>query len=226
MKRDSDMKKGIPILIFICILLSCSNNHELKPTEKQYMLAQLFEKQGKYEEAVDCIDSVLVLEPDNLVAFNARGWLLYNSGQEERAIKTFRYMLKKDTSCEQSYLSMGEVLARQKKYAKAKKYLDKAYVHYAVNQLSGGKDNHPVVDKGSLYYWVGFVSYLQGDFDQSGRALNYAVQEAGEYQASALQIRGELLLKTGEKQKACADFNKAAELGNKKALDYMKHYCK
>jgi len=235
------MKKLLFIVIGIAVLLVFyfgmdfmvkkseslfSGETHFKKIERLFSKAEMFDKMGQYDDAIVCMDSVLMIEERNFMAVNAKGWLYFSKGDSAKAIETFQSILDVDGTCAQAYFSIGELYARKKNLPKALKYLHKAdsinneYLIYPM------PSNHPEVSTDELNYWYGSVCYELEDYTQAFRRLTLAKMMDGAYQSDVLFLRGELMLRGDMKDSACIDLKKSAELGNEKAAQYAEKYCK
>jgi tetratricopeptide (TPR) repeat protein/RNA polymerase subunit RPABC4/transcription elongation factor Spt4 len=81
---------------------------------------------GRYDEALECIDAALKINPENEVAWVNRGTALSRLGRHREALKSFNEAIKKNPSYEVAWNNKGNTLARLKRYDEALKSYDMA----------------------------------------------------------------------------------------------------
>jgi tetratricopeptide (TPR) repeat protein len=81
-----------------------------------------FGELGEYEEAIECFNRAIELNPNDADAYNCRGFVYYYYyylGQHERAIKDFSKAIKLDPNNADAYFFRGSVYGQLKQYEKA-----------------------------------------------------------------------------------------------------------
>jgi tetratricopeptide (TPR) repeat protein len=187
---------------------------------------------------------VIRLNPDNEAAYVNRGLFLLEQGDYKQAENDFSQAIKVRDNLSIAWLNRGLVRFEQKKYEEAMKDMDQAI------KLVPSENAYLV--RGKLKADIGYHQKAIEDFNQafemnnnSSKALNNIglslaklekYNEALEYFNKSIEInpgsafaygnRGALYYQTGNKQKACADWQRSAELGNKRANQILLKYCK
>jgi Flp pilus assembly protein TadD/predicted amidophosphoribosyltransferase len=81
---------------------------------------------GRYDEALECIDAALKINPDNEVAWVNRGTALTRLGKHKEALRSFNEAIKQNPSYEVAWNNKGNTLARLKRFDEALKSYDMA----------------------------------------------------------------------------------------------------
>jgi predicted amidophosphoribosyltransferase len=81
---------------------------------------------GRYDEALECIDVALKINPDNEIAWVNRGTALTRLGKHKEALRSFNQAIKQNPSYEVAWNNKGNTLARLKRYDEALKSYDMA----------------------------------------------------------------------------------------------------
>jgi RNA polymerase subunit RPABC4/transcription elongation factor Spt4 len=81
---------------------------------------------GRYEEALECIDAALKINPINEVAWVNRGTALTRLGKHREALKSFNEAIKQNPSYEVAWNNKGNTLARLKRFDEALKSYEMA----------------------------------------------------------------------------------------------------
>ena len=66
-------------------------------------------KLGKFEDAIECFDEVIKLNPKNKNAWNNKGAILYELGDLKRALECFERTLKIDPILEEAQFNKEKV---------------------------------------------------------------------------------------------------------------------
>ncbi|MEE9116681.1 MAG: tetratricopeptide repeat protein [Thermoplasmata archaeon] len=81
---------------------------------------------GRYDEALECIDAALKINPENEIAWVNRGTALSRLGKHKEALKSFNKAIKQNPSYEVAWNNKGNTLARLKRFDEALKSYDMA----------------------------------------------------------------------------------------------------
>ncbi len=81
---------------------------------------------GRYEEALECIDVALKINPENEIAWVNKGTVLSRMGKHREALRSFNEAIKQNPSYEVAWNNKGNTLARLKRYDEALKAYDMA----------------------------------------------------------------------------------------------------
>jgi PAS domain S-box-containing protein len=72
----------------------------------------LYYKHGKFQEAIQCFDRVIEIEPNHSGAWNGRGVCLKELGRYEEAIQCFEKVISLNPNDEEVYYNKGEALEK------------------------------------------------------------------------------------------------------------------
>jgi len=81
---------------------------------------------GKYDEAIECYDHAIKIDPNNPVVWNNKGLALYHLGKYDEAILSYDHAIKIDPSDADAWNSKGNSLNSLDKKDEAKKCHDKS----------------------------------------------------------------------------------------------------
>jgi RNA polymerase subunit RPABC4/transcription elongation factor Spt4 len=81
---------------------------------------------GRYDEALECIEAALKINPENEIAWVNRGTALTRLGKHKEALKSFNEAIKQNPSYEVAWNNKGNTLARLKRFDEALKSYDMA----------------------------------------------------------------------------------------------------
>ena len=81
-------------------------------------------KQGKYDEALDCFDRILEMQPDSMVANNNKGVALRTMGRYQEAEPYLAKVVELDASNAGAWFNLGFVLFKLGRYTEANDALD------------------------------------------------------------------------------------------------------
>ena len=88
-------------------------------------LGDLFQKQGRYNEAIEAYQQALNLKPDNAHLWNEFGNVNYNAGFLDSAINAYFQAIRLDERLGWAYTNLALALIRQKKYQEAETLFQK-----------------------------------------------------------------------------------------------------
>ncbi len=119
------------ILIIAVIVVTCINVMGKGAKEWNKEGLSLLEK-GKYEEALNCFNKALELDPGVPQLLNNKGYALYNMGKSgnntyyvERSLEVYNQAISKKGDYDKAYYNKGLSLMYLKKYGDAKKCFNK-----------------------------------------------------------------------------------------------------
>ncbi len=114
---------------------------------------------GRYDEALECIDAALKINPENEVAWVNRGTALSRLGRHREALKSFNEAIKQNPSYEVAWNNKGNTLARLKRYDEALKAYDMAIE----------------IDEMYREAWVnkGYILAKMGRYDDAARCADF-----------------------------------------------------
>jgi S1-C subfamily serine protease/lipopolysaccharide biosynthesis regulator YciM len=204
-----------------------------------------------YEKAVEDFTKAIQMQPDFIGSYFYRGMSYHDLEKNIEAIKDFSKVISMDKENTDAYFmraliksSMNdrqgaisdydEIIKREKSakptvYNMATVYNNKAY---CLVELEKANEALPFVSKAlelekSLWYiWDtrGEIYFKLGQYNEAIKDMNKAIEI--EEHDNSFYIRGLARLKLGQNEIGCKDLSKAGELGEAKAYEAMKQYCK
>jgi tetratricopeptide (TPR) repeat protein len=165
-----------------------------------------FERKNKHEEAIECYDKALNIEPDLADALDAKGWALANSGKYDEALGCFDNALRIKPKVSRIWNNKGVALEFSERFDEALKCYEKAIEIRP-------KFMFPWSNKGRILYII-------GRFDEAISCYDKAIQikQNNEY---AWNGKGEVLLSIEKLEEARICFDRALSIDNKYALAWQ-----
>ena len=235
----------------IAAVINYSSAIDLIPTARRYYRrAQLYEVLRENEQALNDYDSSIKLNAFP-AHYYARGELNLKLRYLDDAIRDYTYVI--DSQFEyllyDAYFSRALCLA-----LKGDLNSDKKSVELSIPDFTKAIELNPTADaykrRGLSYYYGSdnteeskkdllraielnpndvqlyfFLGAFEDDFKKSISWLNKCIELNPNYNA-AYSVRGNTYYNNGKKKKACKDYKKAMELGNKNAEENYKIYCR
>jgi len=112
------------ILLSTLFLVGCINQEET--TESLYAKGTTLLKQGKYNEAIECYDKAIEIDPYHKEAWNGKGGALLALGKYNEAIECFDKVITIDPNLAYAWRNKGTAFLGLGKYSEAQEYFDKA----------------------------------------------------------------------------------------------------
>lgn len=142
----SDLMKHLLLLTFPVFLLSCGlfspMNEQATQAKREFNQARLLVAQKRHAEALDRLDSAILLDPNNAIYYESAALVLFQLKRYDESIQYFQKAINLDPRNARLYDNLGIVLAASGQKAKAidqfKKAIDadddyyEAHVHLAV----------------------------------------------------------------------------------------------
>ncbi len=153
-------------LVFVCASLAYADKNAKSP-EKMFYESLSLHKQGKVREAVDKLEAVYQLDPDNPNVVANLAQFAGESGQNRKAVKYYRILMRLEP--DNVAAEAGHALYRSILYAKNKRYAEGAAVLKSV--VDKVPDNTTILwnlalfsvlsgqHKSALEYWKQFSNY-------------------------------------------------------------------
>lgn len=95
--------------------LKDEKNHNPKQAAPYLVLAKLYDKTDRREEAIGVLDELLVKHPDNVEALRLKAMIYVSNGEAIKAVEVFRSLIAKTVDSE-VYFQFAEVLMKSKSY--------------------------------------------------------------------------------------------------------------
>jgi len=126
-----------------------------------YMKGDALFDQNKYDEAIECFDKALYINPKNDSAWHMKGYALFDQKKYDEAIECFDKALDINPQNDKAWYIKGYALYQQDKYDEAIKCFDKAL------------DIKPKND--SAWYMKGYALYNQKKYNEAIKCLDKAL---------------------------------------------------
>ena len=165
----------------------------------------IYDKQWKYEKAIQDYDQSIKLNPEYVPAYSNRGLTYYKRREYEKAIRDYDQMVKLNPVCARAFSNRGLTYYKQGEYEKAIRDYDQAIKldpEYAAAYSN----------RGNIYYEQGEYEKAIQDYDQ---AIKLDPQDAIAYNNLGNACSGQK-----EYTKAIQDFDQAIKLDPKFASAY------
>lgn len=194
-------------------------------------------KLGRYQEALDIIDSALKIKPDSPTEWSNRGFVLSALGRNEEALEAFEKALSLDPESPKILTSKGIVYFRMGLSEKALETFDRALATEP-KQASDwacklprfsffSRNKAPIMrpDNAETWYWKGNVLLELGEKEKALEAYKTALESDPEHLNSLLS-GGSLLCEISEYGEAFKCYVRALKLspGNETA-EKGKKFC-
>ncbi len=173
-------------------------------------LAEAYFNVKKYNEAIDISNAILAKEPKNAMALQFRGSSYGASGQTDLAAKDFKAILDADPNNTHGLFNLGVA------YKEANQ-LNQAIETYS--KLIAIQPDFP-----NAYFERGFCYGKMGLFPQAKADMEASIKYQPQHGPSFFFL-GRALEALGDLKAACADWQKAQELGTKDAEAYIQQKC-
>ncbi len=177
-----------------------NTTNNLRPTVQQ-QLVKAIAKQGKYEQAIKLVDSMLK-DQDHWMERQLKGWVLREAGKPEEASKIYEEVIKKISADRQMDREEREYYADRYRYELSNIYVDMKQIERATEQLQiliKRNPNEPGYHNDLGYIWA--------DHDQK-------LEEAEELIKKALDL-------DRERRKKSPNFDPATDKDNGAYLDSL-----
>lgn len=175
--------------------------------------AQTFIRLGKNKRALTDLDSVIVMKDHNLMSAHFdRGQLYMRMNDQRSALKDFKKVVELNPENIQLTWDIGRVSYEIEEYADALSYYSKA-----IDRVGNPQPQMLLVRGETFEKLKNYEAAIQ-DYSR--------VIEAKHNLAEAHYLRGQAEARLGDKDSACVDWKKAAELGHTEAKGVIVYNCK
>jgi tetratricopeptide (TPR) repeat protein len=209
------MKKVLYLIFLFMIHLACYPQTEDRKAFDYYIngVAEISKK--NYQTAIRYFDDALDRDTGFLQAYENRGVAKYYLKEYRAAIDDFDRALRINPD---DYNTLGR----------------RGWSKYHINDLKGAisdfsKALEGVKDKGQYFIIRGESEYRLQDYHKAiadfNRVIRYWYKDRDQ-RSSAFYWRGLTEIDLGNREIGCIDLNKAFKMGNEKAFDLIKVYCR
>jgi tetratricopeptide (TPR) repeat protein len=222
------MRRFLTILILLTSLIAC----DFKSAEEYFADAAKLSEQEKYKEAIALLDKAIEKDNKFVGAYINRGADKSSLGDYKAAIEDYNKVLLIDPKNTLALYNIGNNYKRLKDYITAIEFYNKAFdtkggqkiyldltpndfVDQSENDVPGYQIHY---ERAIAYYRIDSLENAYADFKVSLNK-NYMT-------ADCFYWIGLIYISRGQKDKACENFNKSKELGDKDAEIEIDKYCK
>ncbi len=156
-----------------------------------------YSREGQYEEAMECYEKAIKMQPENAVFYYNRGTAYGKCKEYDKALADYNMAIKIDPQNSYAYNNRGNVYYNRREYEKAMSDYNMAIK--IDPQYSRAYNNR------------GIVYYNRGEFENALSDYNAAIKYDSQY-TDAYNNRGNLYYKLGEYEKALSDYDVALSL--------------
>jgi tetratricopeptide (TPR) repeat protein len=211
-----------------------------------YDIGLALEMSGNYANAIEYYTKAIDIDPDFAMAYYKRGLAKKMTGNNEGSVANLSKAIELKPDFVVAMIEIAHIQSDKKK-------MEKNLVEMLTNSINKKADSDMLYQYRGLYqYYMGDKKAALSDFDQAiklnpgniealyhsgllyGEMSNYAkaverltkvIEADKNYKSTAYLYRGVYNYNNEKIDLACADFNKAKELGETDAQKYIKEYC-
>lgn len=186
---------------------------EMYPDYKlvHYNLGVIHQQSNNHDSAIYHFERVITLNYSFYQAHNNLGIVYMNTGQFNKAAESFKKVIDINPDFTQAYINLGYVYQMGfKDYKSAFEYFKKAL------------ETEPNSPEAALA--MAFNYKYRSKPGKAVEMYTYIIKNHPQLN-QPFYLRGLVHLEQNEREKACADFEKAFELGNDNARQMMRHNC-
>ena len=190
-----------------------SENKKLRNADK--LLAVLYEKAGKPEQAIFHMEKAVSLAPDDLSLMMDAAAIMQRSGKYQRSMDYLNRMMLDETMTESVRKEVQHLKADN--YFYMKNYSEAAEIYTTLLEAD--------TSNASIMADYGHCLLQQEKYTEAEIVLSRALKMKNMSPSYVYLGRGMARLKIGKGQEACADWEKSYRLGEKAAGKYLETYC-
>lgn len=173
-------------------------------------LASAYRKMGQADKALGFLQQALKAEPGAAYILNNYGSTLRSLDRKEEALKQYEAAIQADPNYALAYVNQASLLIEMENLAQAAPLTKEAVKRFP--------------NDATAWNLRGVVLRQQGDIEASLKAFDTSLSLQSDY-ATALLNRAISREETGDGNGACADYQKAADLGLEIARKYLDREC-
>lgn len=209
---------------------------------------EIYSEIGDSIEALYCADMVLEHDEDDIEALYLRAYVLYvHFNKLDEALDDIERSIWLDPSYPQDHCLQAEILLDMWEYDAALESIDRAiemepkdpYYYYIRACIKEAKTDYEGAQKDlekalrfdndeqctpCIYFELAFIKDELGELQNAIDGYSKVIEFDPKY-SEAYYNRAMCYLELDEIEAACADLDKALELGDKDAMEYIQEYC-
>jgi len=198
---------------------------------------------GKYEEAIELYDKVLMQNDTCSYNYFLRGYCYYKTNKQSKAVADFTKAInsyKSDIKEEGWFVGSRTIRIGEDKYKTYDKYISLEYdfinsyfyrglSKFALKDFRGALNDFSFVTKidnsdANAYMNVGLCLIELNRHEEAILPLSTSI-EIDNKSAYSYYLRGISFAMTGKKERGCSDLSKSGELGYEEAYNAINHFC-
>ena len=168
-----------------------------------FLRGEAFEGNGQWDRAVEDYSTAISLDPKYGSAYLNRGSVFFAQGQLDRALEDFNATITLQPDSADAYVNRGNT------------YFKKGKIDQAINDYNAAINKKPAFC--AAYINRGIAYKDKGEFNNAFLDFTRALSlnpDALSYVVKIHIVRGDLYMKTGLRERALADYQKACDLGS------------
>lgn len=221
--------KILPIVFLFVLLTGC----DFRSSEDYHRAANKLEQEGKFMEAVACLDKAIQKDPHNVKALLDRAVDRSILNDFKGAIDDYSRVCELDSGNGLAFLNRGKNKMRLEDYTGALVDFDKAITTKGGEPLYIGITENPSFETGFEYdvrmeeikFERGIAYYRIDSLKKAFEDFNFCVQKS--YLLPECHYwTGIIYLRYDMNPEGCRNLRKARELGESRAKEILDKYCK
>jgi tetratricopeptide (TPR) repeat protein len=200
------MKYKIPLILILSLVMGYCASSEKRMIKRratdpqyQYNVGLVYMQNGKYDEAIQYFQKSLSLKPNFDLALNAMGLTLFMKGEFQQAVTYFEKCLQVNPDLTEARNYLGSVYQEMGMLDKAEQEYRKAIADesYKSRELP--------------YYNLARLYLAQGKEEKALELVEKSL-DINDQMIMSLNLRGVILERLGQIDKAIASYNKALQV--------------
>ena len=175
---------------------------DVGPSDSWNLKGIILNRLGRYEEAINCFDVALNINPENYYAWANKGDVLYEQGNYEEAIKFYNSAIAINPTYTYAYLQKNNALSAFLILQSNETPQENAYdVKDGITTTYKTLESTSIVEVGAGYGGsaIAISGYRSGYIDGSGN-ISYVNRDVDTFDSIELEVPGNLYITQGEHQ--------------------------
>ncbi len=231
--------KWVPAFFAISLVFAQCKNNQTTQESCEIFIKNLSLRLSQCSSKIDTIDAIKFFTEQNKIEECLKAYLFVGDvyaeiNENAKAIDYYKKALKKDTAAIMPIYDLGITFYDENLLDSSILYLDKAlnkkivgdfFVDYSKIEFKNNTTESEFdVSSNEIIYHLGLSYYYRRNLKQALSCFDFLV--TNNYRIGDILIyRGAIFWENKKVKEACADFQRAKELGNPEASDFIKKYC-